>query len=82
MNTTKVREKLLAGEAGHPKQRSRFQATPASNTLFSSSVKAKINDVADRTRRRILDVADGNSTVDAMKFNPLDVSHGVLYAKL
>ncbi|KRX53902.1 hypothetical protein T06_12335 [Trichinella sp. T6] len=54
MNTTKVREKLLAGEAGHPKQRSRFQATPASNTLFSSSVKAKINDVADRTH-----LADG-----------------------
>ncbi|KRY50744.1 hypothetical protein T03_721 [Trichinella britovi] len=25
--------------------------------------------------------ADGNSTVDAMKFNPLDVSCGVLYAK-
>ncbi|KRZ86402.1 Nuclear receptor-binding protein [Trichinella sp. T8] len=62
MNTTKVRKKLLAGEAWHPKQRSRFQATPASNTLFRSSVKAKINDVADRTRRRILDVVCQVST--------------------
>ncbi|KRZ86377.1 hypothetical protein T08_746 [Trichinella sp. T8] len=43
-------------------KRSRFQATPASNTLFRSSVKAKINDVADRTRRRILDVVCQVST--------------------
>ncbi|KRY39675.1 hypothetical protein T01_2964 [Trichinella spiralis] len=62
MNTTKVRKKLLADEAWHPKQRSKFQTTPASNTLFRSSVKAKINDVADRTRRRIIDVVCQVST--------------------